>query len=246
MFRSGAAGYTDLLNFGGTANLGGFRAGCTNNLIAAGGVLNAPDYTRTCTCSYQLQASFGFVHEPDAELWTLNRLPGYSGAVKALGVNFGAPGNRRKNGVLWLEYPRVYPEGPEAPLEIEAGSMELFRNHASWIENPEDGYGWVGSYGVEGIRNIRLDLGGEGRYDVRLFFAEPDELEKGERVFDIFVQGEKLLADFDIAESAGGMRRVTEAGFKDISVENNLYIGFGWDEASLPAALSGIEVVRSD
>jgi len=30
-------------------NLGGFKSGCTPNLIVADGVLNAPDYTRTCT-----------------------------------------------------------------------------------------------------------------------------------------------------------------------------------------------------
>ena len=60
-FRSGAAGYYDLCNDGGTGNLGGFRSSCTNNLIVAGGVLCAPDYTRTCTCSYQIQSSVALV-----------------------------------------------------------------------------------------------------------------------------------------------------------------------------------------
>src|SRR5205823_14956998 len=31
-FRSGAAGYYDLADYGGTGNLGGFRSSCTNNL----------------------------------------------------------------------------------------------------------------------------------------------------------------------------------------------------------------------
>ena len=30
-------------------NLGGSKSGCTSNLIVADGVLNAPDYIRTCT-----------------------------------------------------------------------------------------------------------------------------------------------------------------------------------------------------
>src|SRR2546423_4168153 len=69
-FRSGAAGYFDLANDGGTGNLGGFKSGCTNNLIVAGGLLNAPDYTRTCICSYQNQASLALVPMPEAEMWT--------------------------------------------------------------------------------------------------------------------------------------------------------------------------------
>ena len=40
-FRSGAAGYYDLLNDGGTGNFGGFKSGCTSNLVVANGVLNA-------------------------------------------------------------------------------------------------------------------------------------------------------------------------------------------------------------
>ena len=69
-FRSGAAGYFDLLNDGGTGNFGGFRSSCTNNLIVAGGLLNAPDYTRGCTCSYQNQCSLALVHMPEVEIWT--------------------------------------------------------------------------------------------------------------------------------------------------------------------------------
>src|SRR5262249_48226144 len=69
-FRSGAAGYFDLCHDGGTGNLGGFRSSCTNNLVVAGGLLNAPDYTRNCTCNYQNQGSLALVPMPDAEMWT--------------------------------------------------------------------------------------------------------------------------------------------------------------------------------
>ena len=54
-FRSGAAGFYDLAGDSGTGNLGGFKSSCTSNLIVADGVLNAPDYTRTCSCAYQNQ-----------------------------------------------------------------------------------------------------------------------------------------------------------------------------------------------
>ncbi|MCE9546037.1 MAG: PQQ-binding-like beta-propeller repeat protein [Planctomycetia bacterium] len=69
-FRSGAAGFYDLADQGGTGNFGGFKSSCTSNLIVAGGVLNAPDYTRTCTCTYQNQTSLALVHMPEIEVWT--------------------------------------------------------------------------------------------------------------------------------------------------------------------------------
>lgn len=55
LFRSGAAGYYDVTNRGGTGNLGGFKSGCTSTLIPADGVLSAPDYTRQCVCAYHNQ-----------------------------------------------------------------------------------------------------------------------------------------------------------------------------------------------
>src|SRR5205809_3581112 len=95
-FRSGAAGYCDLTGDGGTGNFGGFRSGCTNNLVVAGGVLCAPDYTRTCTCSYQQQTSLALVPAADAEMWTFQGGSAeVKGRVRRVGVLLGAPGNRR-------------------------------------------------------------------------------------------------------------------------------------------------------
>jgi outer membrane protein assembly factor BamB len=250
-FRSGAAGFSDLLNFGGTGNLGGFRAGCTNNLVAADGVLNAPDYTRTCTCSYQLQTSFGLVHMPreGVELWTLNRLETGTQAVRALGINFGAQGNRRENGVLWLEYPKVYGSGPDLPLEIRSNSHRWFRNHATWIRNPEDGYDWVASYGGVGIDSLDVKLAPEGSpeprsYNVTLYFAEPDDLAAGGRIFDVAIQGEKVLEGFDIAAQAAGPRRVIRQAFADVAVSDVLRVEF--TGRLREPVVSGVEIVLNE
>ena len=42
-FRYGTAAYYDLDTKAGTGNFGGFKSGCTSNLIVADGVLNAPE-----------------------------------------------------------------------------------------------------------------------------------------------------------------------------------------------------------
>ena len=57
-FRSGCAGYYDLLHDGGTGNWGGVRSGCRNTLIPANGLLNAPKFAHGCVCTGLLQSQF--------------------------------------------------------------------------------------------------------------------------------------------------------------------------------------------
>src|SRR5258706_14842587 len=108
-FRSGAAGYYDLARCGGTGNFGGFRSGCTNNLIVAGGILSAPDYTRTCTCSYQMQTSLALIPDPDVEMWTYAGVsPKIETKVRRFGLNLVAPGDRvDDSGTSCLQYPCI-------------------------------------------------------------------------------------------------------------------------------------------
>lgn len=45
------------------------RSGCSNSLVAAGGLLNVPCYAVGCVCNYPLQTSFALFHLPDAAGW---------------------------------------------------------------------------------------------------------------------------------------------------------------------------------
>jgi hypothetical protein len=141
-FRSGAAGFFDMSRDGGTGNFGGFRAGCTPNLIPADGVLNAPDYTRTCSCSYQNQTSLALIHQPDIEVWTYSTLPSpeETDLVRRVGINFGAPGDRiADNGTLWMEFPSVAGQSPDIPVRVRGDHIRWFRNHSSLVagESPQ-------------------------------------------------------------------------------------------------------------
>ncbi len=121
LFRSAAAGFADLEHGGGTGTIGGFRAGCIPNIIAADGVLNAPDYTRTCGCNYQLQTSLGLIHMPEMEMWTVNPpIQTVRGSISRLGINFNAPGDRRAdNGTLWTPFPVTTPHAPETAVAVK-------------------------------------------------------------------------------------------------------------------------------
>lgn len=211
-FRSAAAGFYDLVSDGGTGNLGGFKSGCTSNLIAAGGVLAAPDYTRTCTCRYQNQASLALVHDPEVEVWTFNEIPRATAPLVRLGVNLGAPGDRMADdGTLWLDWPSQGGRSPDVPIEVQPSSVRYFRTHSSRIQESEgQGLPWVAASGARGIGRIAINLsGGVDRsssprpYTVRLHFAEPDNLRPGDRVFAVSIQGRRDEKPIDLAAEAG-------------------------------------------
>ncbi len=250
-YRSGTAGFNDLLNDGGTGNFAGFKSGCTNNLIIADGMLSAPDYTRTCTCSYPLQTSFGFTHMPGigVEMWTMNKLEIGDDFIRSLGINFGAPGNRKEDGILWLEYPKQCDPGPDLPIEINSKSLEYYRNHITWMKNHDQNYDWVGSYGAKGIKSILIKLIPENfvtevNYTVTLYFTEPDNISPGERVFDVFIQNKKVLDGFDIAKQAGGPGLILTREFRGVKVRDKLKIDFS--ESKNQAVIAGIKIVLED
>jgi outer membrane protein assembly factor BamB len=157
-YRSGAAGYYDLETLSGTANLGGFKSGCTSNLIVANGVLNAPDYTRTCSCAYQNQTSLALIHMPEMEMWTYSQFGldgGHGDRVLRAGINFGAPGSRRApDGTLWLEHPHTGTgNSPRIGVEGLADTAAYYRRHSGSVDGG-DGHPWVGASGLIGAGEI--------------------------------------------------------------------------------------------
>ena len=257
-FRSAAAGFFDLQRDGGTGNLGGFKSSCTSNLVVADGVLNAPDYTRTCTCSYQNQSSLALIHMPEVEMWTFQDFGRGKGPIRRAGINFGAPGDRKADGgTLWLEYP--YVGGPTPKVEVavrsEAGGKPLdtkaldkltFRRHSSRIRG--EGLAWVAASGIEAAGQITLKLAGSKdpprAYTVSLHFAEPGPVTKGERVFQVTLQGKTVLKALDVAAEAGAPLTPLVRTFPHVSVRDELTVTLAPTAATRhPPILCGIEVI---
>ena len=293
-FRSASGCYIDLTQGMGTVSIGGFKSGCTSNMIVADGVLNVPDYTRTCTCSYQNQTSFALVHMPDddprnpvVEGWSFDHFPApkYPTAAQRVGLNLAAPGNRRDaNDTLWLEVPSVGGPSPDLPIAIAADNPKLLRCHASQLHRTPGAASapaWVAASGVEGITSVSVhlvlqpadpDAGtavsafdnnafraelpepqpvppaslAEVRpFTVRLHFAELADARPGERVFDVLIQGKKVLSKFDIATAAGGPRKPVSAEFRQIEVRDTLRIDTMRSSPGRgrPPLLCGIEIL---
>ncbi len=271
-FRSGAAGYYDLAGQSGTGNLGGFRSSCTSNLVIANGVLNAPDYTRTCTCGYQNQTSLALIHMPDVEMWTFSSLgtDAMKGSfVKQAGVNFGAPGDRRAdNGTLWLDYPSVGGDSPEIAIAVEGEETYYFRHHSARFRG--EGVTWVASSGIEGVEKLLVnpvfqkaentsasaDTDVEEAtpqaehdvrsrlYTVRLHFSEPEEIKQGDRVFHVNLQGERVLESFDVLKESGGYRRTLVKEFSHVEVLDSIEIELvNSSEKGEAPIISGLELI---
>ncbi|GIW80611.1 MAG: hypothetical protein KatS3mg105_2418 [Gemmatales bacterium] len=242
-FRSGAAGFFDLCNDGGTGNLGGFRSSCTNNLIVAGGLLNAPDYTRTCSCGYQNQTSLALVHMPNAEMWTFFG-SGDASLVNRVGINFGAPGDRKTDtGTLWLEYPSVGGKSPTLDINIHPEKPDFFRRHSALVKGQLP---WVTASGAQALESVTVAVTKEPfekakLYTVILYFAEPENRKPGERIFDVHIQGKPVLSDFDIVKEAGGRFRTVRKEFKDVAILRDLQISLRPKKGK--ALLCGVEIL---
>jgi outer membrane protein assembly factor BamB len=259
-FRSAAAGYYDLTNDGGTGNFGGFRSGCTSNLIVANGILNAPDYTSTCTCSYQNQTSLAMVHMPDAEMWTFSKVKSSNAPIQNVGINFGAPGDRRaENGTFWLEHPGVGGNSAELDISLTPEKPSWFRRHSSRLQRGV--IPWVEASGAEGLRSVRVRVSGRHRekteradldgehsgadqsYTVHLHFMEPRDKRPGERRFDVALNGQTVLEDFDIVAQAGSPNVGIVRTFQGIRASDFLTVSLTPADANSETVLCGIEIV---
>ncbi len=247
-FRSGAAGFFDLCNDGGTANLGGFRSSCTNNLIVAGGVLTAPDYTRTCTCNYQNQTSVGLIHMPEAELWTYFGTSDRKRPIRHLGINLGAPGDRKdERGTLWLEFPSTGGSSPRVTIKTTPDKPTVVRHHQTQVQAGERS--WVASSAATGLTTLTVALADRNAaprtYTIRLHFAELEEVARGERIFSVMVQGKTVLDRIDVVKEAGGRNRGLVREFKGVTVSDELTVKLTpcADARLKKSILSGIEIL---
>jgi hypothetical protein len=118
------------------------------------------------------------------------------------------------------------------------------------LRTASEKYNWVASYGVKGVTSVTVDLVPEGESSARrlqcnvLYFAEPENIRSGDRLFDVSLQGEKVLQDLDIAGEAGGPRRVIAKQFSRVEVDGSLRIDFAGGDK--PPVISGIEIVMDE
>ncbi len=240
-YRSSTASFYDLSTMDGTGSFGGFKSGCSASLIAANGVLNSPDYTFTCSCAFQTQSSLALIHSPDLDVWTAYDQPLTKEPIKHYALNFAAPGDRRSGDTVWLNVPNADNAEPTLPVRVDTNAYWTVHHPIRFA--PRE-LRWVYSSCVENVSTLEIELRQKNAtFTVRLYFAEPDNVQPGERVFDVALGGETVLQAFDVVAQAGESRRGIMKEFKKVDGSETLKLEFK-SHTERGAILSGIELIR--
>jgi len=245
-FRSASAGFVNLNAFEGTGSLGGWKASCSTNLIVADGVLNSPDYTRTCQCPYQNQTSLALINMPWMTYWTNSNYRWSGKRVRQVGLNLNAPGDRTSdNNTLWIEFPFVGGAEPGIPLVID--TMNYFAIRKEPISVISENTPWISSSAIGGLRSLEIALSfeqdsPEASYRINLYFSELEDKQPGERVFNVSLQNETVLENFDIVKEAGKNNKEIIRTFTGIKAGKSLKIDLTPVRGN--TILSGIELIQ--
>jgi hypothetical protein len=85
------------------------------------------------------------------------------------------------------------------------------------------------------------------QYALRFYFAEPDDLEPGDRVFSISLQGKPVVDHLDIVKEANGPRAVLVKEVTGVQITESLQIDFVSAPSSKhPPVLCGLELIGED
>jgi outer membrane protein assembly factor BamB len=261
-FRAGFTGIYDLEQDDGTQHFAGHRTGCWINMIPANGLLMIPESSAGCVCLFSVASTIVMEPREARRPWALYSSTGKLTPVKHLSLNFGAPGDRKDaRGRVWLSYPRPKPSKVTS-LDLNLGAKhELYKNgkflaadsHTTPINGAE--VDWVSSSTAGGLKQFTVPCIGQDEepatYSLRLHFTELDETVKpGERVFDVFVQGKKVLADIDIVKKSQATNTAIVETVDMVQVTDNLIVTLAPKDPNVRPSrapvLNGLEVIRQD
>jgi hypothetical protein len=264
-YRSACTAFYDLAEDRGVTLFGAYRPGCAISAIPASGVLLSQEAAAGCTCSYPIRCSLALIRKPGRpQPWTVYVTPGALTPVHHLAINLGAAGDMKdQEGTVWFGYPNPntdrYTHFPGYGVkfglseEILPG-MGYFSRDFKGVTVPGTDKPWLFTSGCLGLSRVQVPLinpeAGEDPavYTVRLGFMAGADDRPGRRVFDVRLQAETALTNFDILQRAGAPERAVVLEFKDILVEEDLVVELipktAGPTAEEAPSLSFIEVVQ--
>jgi outer membrane protein assembly factor BamB len=234
-YRSYNNAFYDLAGDGGVRYYGAIRTGCWLNFIPAGGLLLIPESSSGCTCSFPLRCSIVLKQkEPRKERdWAVFIANNPITPAKHFAINLGAPGDTRdRDGNLWLAYPRpIATYGVQFDLKetMQTGGG-FFRRDFRNVEIAGTNDPWLFASGCLGMTQCVIPLidaandRARGLYTVRFGFHAPAGDRPGQRVFDMKIQDQLVIENFDICAEAGSQNRSVVKEFNGIPVHDQLKI----------------------
>ncbi len=252
-FRSGFIGYYDLYEDSGTRHFAGQRLGCWVNAIPGNGLVMIPEASAGCVCQFSIASTVVMEPKTENKSWGIFSAVGPTTPVKRIGINFGAPGDRKEiAGREWFGYPRP---SSRARLEfvfdlkpqLSSGGGWYSRNLES-VELGDSDKPWVYASGARGLKQFEIPLLGKddpkATYDVKFLFANLDESDTG--AFAIKLQSEIVKSGIVIAATPGQPAKSQTIEFSDITVNDKLLVELVPEDPSRLPIVSGIEVTRKE
>jgi outer membrane protein assembly factor BamB len=240
-YRSACTAFYDLAEDRGVTVFGAYRPGCAISTIPASGVLLSQEAAAGCTCSYPIRCSLAMIRKPGRpQPWTVYVTPGAMTPVSHLAINLGAAGDMKdREGTVWFGYPHPnttrYTHFPGYGVkfglseEILPG-MGYFNRDFKGVLVEDTDKPWLFTSGCLGLSRVEVPLinpeAGDNAavYTVRLGFMAGADDRPGRRVFDLKLQAETVLSNFDTLQKAGTPERAVVMEFRDILVEEDLVL----------------------
>ncbi len=234
----------------------GMALACGLCATPAGGVLVIPEGRSGCTCDTPIYTSIALYPSRDHGAWGIGFAGGRAETaplpVKQVSVNLGAPGFRQDDQEnLWIPYPARVDAGLlgdwlPAYQHDESMCYRLPELHTTIVGTDAP---WIYTSGYAHDKPLRFRMARDGdppaEYTVTLYFAEPQEIQPGERLFCVYLQGKLVLEDFDVVKAAGGPRRAVTRRFEDVRVGAELEIRLerSTEATAKPPVLCGFRAV---
>ncbi|MCK5462971.1 MAG: hypothetical protein KAI95_08130, partial [Bacteroidales bacterium] len=266
-YRSACTAIYDVTKDRGVAYFGAVREGCLINMIPASGLVLIPEAASGCICSYPLRTTVVLKRkEKRPEPWTVYITHGPMTPVKQFSINLGAPSDYKDDeGLVWFAYPNpnTHYNNHFTNYGVKFDLRDKFRPEMGYYADDFKGMHiegsdkpWLFSSGCLGFSTCEIplidDIFGEkeGIYTVRLGFKPLPNDRSGKRVFEIRLQGEIVLEDFDIRKEAGSTDNVVIKEFTGINVKNLLMLNLVSEKADPTSdeapIINFIEIVRED
>lgn len=252
-FRSGFIGYYDLYKDSGTRHFAGQRLGCWVNAIPGNGLVMIPEASAGCVCQFSIASTVVMEPKTENKSWGIFSAVGPTTPVKRIGINFGAPGDRKEiAGQEWFGYPRPSSRDRlefvfDLKTKLADGGGWYSRNLES-VDLSKSDKPWVFASGARGLRQFEIPLLGKddpkATYKVKLLFANLDDQDTG--AFAIKLQSETVQSGMVIKATSGQPAKTQTVEFDDVTVDRNLLVELVPEDASRLPILSGIEVNQNE
>jgi alpha-N-arabinofuranosidase len=210
---------------------------------------------------------------PSADL-SREKAGGFTGTVIGLYATANGKESRNDADFAWFEIkPGVVPEQVSLsprPTPIPLAPTDHWRIRTGWEEfRDKDGLTWSSDIGysdgdvarcwdsIAGTQKqdlYQFERNGRdfsyslpvlpGKYQVHLRFAETYVKKEGERVFDILINGKKVLAHFDILKEAGAFDKAVDKIFQDIQPDTDGMIHLQFISSVQNAKVCAIDITR--